>query len=265
MKRRTMTALLTGSAWTRAAWAAEAWTKDPGSWDEQDIQKLLTDSPWARKVQVAFGGGAGGAMPGGMGGGGMAADAGAEGGLSGPGGGPGGGMGGGGRRGGGMGSGMGGQARTVTYVVRWMSALPVKQAFVQARLGKEAGASEQARQYIARQETHYLVAVVGPARGAGMGGRGRPDGAGGTEEHSEKMAGHLREGTVLSRKGKPPIHPETIEMPKPGQGSYLFQFPKADAITEADKEVEFAARLGPFEIKRKFKLKDMFYQGALAL
>ncbi len=261
MNRRTMTALLAAGAFTSAAQASDAWTKDPASWDDHDIQRLLTDSPWARKVQVAFGGGGGGGGMGGggMGGGGMNADAGAEGGLSGPGGGPGGGMGGGGRRGGGgMGAGMGAQARTITYVVRWMSALPVKQAFVLARLGKEAGASEQARQYIARQETHYLVAVVGPPRG-GMG-------AGtGEDERAQQITGRLRVSTSLLRKGKPPIHPEQIELPKPGQGSYLFQFPRTEAITEADKEVEFATHIGPFEIKRKFKLKEMIYQGALAL
>lgn len=260
MNRRTMTALLAAGAFTSAAQASDAWTKDPASWDEHDVQKILTDSPWARKVQVAFGGGGG---VGGMGGGGMNADAGAEGGLSGPGGGPGGGMGGGGRRGGGgMGAGMGAQARTITYVVRWMSALPVKQACVLARLGKEAGASEQARQYIARQETHYLVAVVGPARGSAQGGGGKAEH---TDQKLEQRAALLRESTSLARKGKPPLRPESIEMPKPGQGSYLFQFPKADPIVEADKDVEFVTRIGPFEIKRKFKLKEMIYQGALAL
>jgi hypothetical protein len=36
-------------------------------------------------------------------------------------------------------------------------------------------------------------------------------------------------------------------------------------LTVADKEVAFATRIGPLEVKAKFVLKDMLYQGKLEL
>ena len=45
----------------------------------------------------------------------------------------------------------------------------------------------------------------------------------------------------------------------------FFLFPKTEAITLDDKEVEFVAKLGRIEIRRKFKLKDMMVGEKLEL
>jgi hypothetical protein len=46
----------------------------------------------------------------------------------------------------------------------------------------------------------------------------------------------------------------------------LFYFPKSEqALSLDDHEVEFATRMGPMELKHKFKLKEMTWQGKLAL
>ncbi|MEP7367630.1 MAG: hypothetical protein ABI972_30595 [Acidobacteriota bacterium] len=253
---------------------AEVWTKDPATWDEKDIAKLLSDSPWAQKVQVSPGGGGMGGPGGGMGGagGGMGGGDDPTGQLSGPGGGGGGGMGGGGggmgggggRRGGG-GMGGGGGMQPMTFTVRWMSSLPLKQAIVRSRMGKEADTSPQAKEFLERQESHYAVALIGPPRGGGAGGGAGAVPGGAQQDRMQRMTEHLKETTGLLRKGKEPIRPETVQTPQPGQNSYLFLFPRADAITLDDKEVEFATRMGPLEVKRKFKLKDMVYNGQLAL
>ena len=160
----------------------------------------------------------------------------------------------------------------MTVTIRWMSALPIKHAVLRQRMGKEAESSPQAKEFLERQETHYVVAVIMPFRGggAGFGGRqGRPDE--GTqeevnpEERRKRMADRLKEVTALKRKGKEPIRPERIEPPQQDQNSFLFLFPKKEALTVEDKEVEFVTKVGQFDISRKFKLKDMVYQGQLAL
>jgi hypothetical protein len=47
------------------AYASDPWKdKDPASWDEKDVQKILQDSPWSHKVQMGASGG--GAVPGTM-------------------------------------------------------------------------------------------------------------------------------------------------------------------------------------------------------
>ena len=44
-----------------------------------------------------------------------------------------------------------------------------------------------------------------------------------------------------------------------------FSFPKTDAITLEDKDVEFVSKVGPMEYKKKFKLTDMVVGGKLTL
>jgi hypothetical protein len=53
--------------------------------------------------------------------------------------------------------------------------------------------------------------------------------------------------------------------PRDGSGVLVFAFPRTDAITAADREVEFATRVGQFNVKRKFKLSEMMFKGELAI
>src|SRR5580704_12731476 len=86
-------------------WAADVWVAKPYTdWNDKDLAKIMTDSPWARKVSVTL-------TPGGGGGGPAAGGGGGRGSRSGPQGDsvdPGGDVGGGGGRGGGRGGGGGG-------------------------------------------------------------------------------------------------------------------------------------------------------------
>jgi hypothetical protein len=45
----------------------------------------------------------------------------------------------------------------------------------------------------------------------------------------------------------------------------LLHFPKSDPITVAEKSVEFRLALTKGELKKKFELKEMEYQGKLEL
>jgi hypothetical protein len=52
---------------------------------------------------------------------------------------------------------------------------------------------------------------------------------------------------------------------KSGITATLFlEFPKSDAITPGDGEVELSTVIDRYQIKKSFKLKDMLYKGALA-
>ncbi len=243
--------------------AEDPWNaKQPSEWTEKELSKILSDSPWARKVDVAVGG----PPMGGMGGGGRRGRGGGGGGSSMPSAeqsslGGGGGMG-----GGGMGGDMGGSmmSPTIPYVIRWVSAAPVKEAFVRARFGKEADASQQAREYLQRPEPHYVIAVIGPPRRAPQ----QREGAEGGQQRpgpSEEMKQKLKSLTLLHRKGKPDIHPEVVEVVAGAAQTMVFRFPRTDEVSLEDKEIEFATRMGPIDIKRKFKLKEMVWQGRLAL
>lgn len=150
----------------------------------------------------------------------------------------------------------GGGMPDIKALVRWESAEPLRLA----RRG------DWPTQY----EKMYVISVSGmPSMGA-RGGQGRP--GGGREgvdpdEMRQRMMSQLREFTELRRKGRDPIGPETIDA-REGSGGrlLLFAFPQgAEPISVDEKEVEFRTRMGPLDLKSKFKLKDMLYQGRLAL
>jgi len=235
---------------TSVGFTADFWTaRDFLEWNEKEVSKLLTNSPWARTVSMTMGGGGGGGRGGGGRGGGGRGGGGGGGGF---GGGGGGGGGGGTRTPGSYGGGYGGPGMQRNFIVRWMSALPVKQALVKAQYGEEAGTAEEAQEFINRTETHYVVGVSGfPSRMAQMGQRD-PD--------------RLKQESFLKRKGKENIFPEDFQMRGGEEEAEVFlMFPRTDAITLDDKDVELQLKMGQITIKRKFKLKDMVYNDKLEL
>lgn len=263
--------------------AADPWTRPPASWTDRDIERILTDSPWAKQVSITLSAGmpmgGGGGRRGGRGGAGplsggipdASVGGGSEGGMGGMGGRP------------GMGEGMGGtMAPSVTFQIRWQSAKPIKLATVRARMGAEADTSPQAREFVEREEPDYVIAVIGPPLGpppeAGArpgggeprpaAGKAGPPGAG-RELHGRDpgawMAA-LKENTWLAWKNHEKLHPSQVTTPPGGQrGVLIFHFPKDHPIELEDREVEFCMRQGALEVKRKFRLKDMVYEGKLSL
>ncbi len=238
--------------------AADFWQKKKFvEWDDKEVAKILTDSPWAKSFTVylkGFGGGGrgGGGMGGGMGGGGGRGG----GGRGGGGRGGGGGMGGadtGGDIGGGGGDMGGGVSSGTEVLVRWHTALPVKEAVARTRYGAEAGTSKEAAQSLGRQEQVYVVGIVGiPARAITL----KPD--------------DLKEHAELRVKGQPPIQPVQVQTEPQRATTVLYLvFPKvqqgARQITLADDEVEIFLQLEAGKISKKFKLKDMVYNGKLEL
>ena len=232
--------------------AEDFWVKKPYTeWSDKDANKILTNSPWAHDVVITMGGG-------------MEGRSGGTGGA---------GRGGGGGRGAGMnpgGNGMeaegigrsgaapadsaagtesGRGAAGLTLHVRWQSALPIRQALVVARLGREKLDSDQAKKFVETGMNYYVVAVVGFPQRMGI---------------SDDRLAELAKSTTLVRKDKDPITAETVQK-LPGEAGLAFLFPKTSAISVDDKEVEFMSKVGPLEVKRKFKLKEMMFGDKLEL
>lgn len=238
--------------------AADFWTTKPFTeWSDKEIAKIVSDSPWAKRVSLSMGlppggmdtPGAGGRRGGaGAVGGGVSGDASAQ--I------PGGGGGGGGLSGGDMGGGPGGGvAPSITFIVRWQTAMPVKQALMKNKYGAEAAGSEEAKKFLAQEEKNYVVVLQGlPKMLAGAAAQG--------ENGVEKF----KQGIALQRKGKQPILAEKLQIvPQEKTVDLYILFPRADAISIEDKEVEFVCKMPRSDVKQKFKLKDMMFQDKLAL
>jgi hypothetical protein len=245
--------------------AADAWKNpDYTQWSTEDVQKVLTKSPWAKETTISMGAGGypgagrGGSRRGGGGGGGM-----------GDMGGGGGGMGGGGSRGGMGGGGMDGESQqgppAQKITIRWESAMPVKEAEMKARYGDHMPAKGETGYTLDQTPTTYAVSVIG-MRIAGGGRRRQGDSTDQASERSpaDQMKDRLMSSTQLVRKGKDPIFPQDVRM-NTTTNIIVFLFPKNDAISEDDKEVEFVTTIGQTQIKQKFSLKDMHFNGKLEL
>ncbi|MEK7404928.1 MAG: hypothetical protein AAB225_07450 [Acidobacteriota bacterium] len=257
MKKLLLAILITLSLGAATLAGADFWqTKKFTEWTPKETQKILNDSPWARPIEIrmdAFGG-RGGGMGGGGGRGGRRGGGGGGmgGGMDAGGGGADEGMGGGGGRGGGGTEGPA-SVPTMTAHVRWHTALPVKQAVVRARLGNEAGTSPEAAKTLSRQETAYIVGI-GELPPQALGGK----------------PAELKANAQLRIKGQPPIQALDVKPDKGQRGVILYLFfPKgqegAHVITLEDNEVEVFLKLRNIDIKRKFKLKDMVFDGKLEI
>jgi hypothetical protein len=219
---------LSGAA-ALSAWAKDFWNeKKAAEWTEDEIQQMLNKSPWAKDASIF--------------------DSAAHKGLStaprtavas--------------RRSGGRTSTSGNAAPLPGYpatwkaIVRWESALPVREA-VKAAQSKDV-------------EENYILSIVGDIPGVGV-----PSDDDEPSERKAKMD-NLIENTRLERRDDPlelqrvKIAPKTPLSP----AGTLFYFSRVLPIVAEDKQVTFFTKVGPLEVKCKFTLHDMLYRGNLEL
>lgn len=230
--------------------AADPWShKDPAKWTEKDVQRVLSDSPWAQQASAVFS---------------LAAEdpppapppisPAAQAGLGVPNSGV--------RWDGGVGRSRGPDP-TLNVLVRWDSALPVREAL--SRAGKDVQSSSIAE----RAGKDYIISIVGlvPA--------GRYRSVGRTESQSrsddtvdgrnpEEMLEGLMAASRLIPKGKGAISPDDAKLDGDSGTLYVF-FPKTEPIAADDKEATFTTRFGALTVQKRFRLKDMTYRGKLEL
>ena len=248
------------ASWGRLfAAGSEFWNKKaPSEWSPEEVDKLLSKSPWAKEVTAQYVPGedgdrqSGGGYPGGRGGGGGGYPGGGGGGGGYPGGGGigfprGRGMGGGRGRGG---RGRGGTTSSYKGTVRWESARPILDA--QKTPLPEAFAN------------HYVISVSSIPLLTGR--RSSQDDDAESSKPSEDRMDELKQVTTLQPKGKELAQAGVVQKEISSGTILLFGFSKdAIELTAADKEVDFTTRLGRLLVKAKFDPKEMLYRGQLAL
>ncbi len=268
---------------TKDFWEAKPSTE----WSSSEVERMLSKSPWAKEVVISTAGrysnggnrrGGGGGYPGGGGigfpGGGIGFPGG--GGLGYPGGGRypnGGGYPGGGPNGGNYPN---DGPRTYHLTLRWESAQPIQDAL---RIGAEDKPNPDFAKY-------YVLSLIGdlpdPSTRPGGYDDDRPptttcNNCGNDDDRSrddqdadtraKRRLAMLRDNTKLERKDG------FIKLEKVEEGSRFgssspgtaFYFSRLDNITLEDKLISFYSKIGQAEIRAKFTLKEMMYQGKLAV
>ena len=221
---------------TVALGAAGVWeTKPFNSWSDSELKEVMANSPWVGKASLTH-------------------------------------------------ARAGGAARPIddTVIATWTSALPIRQAVVRERVGIGGAVPREMEAFLAEPQPLYVIALKVQGMSA-MAARG-------VEE--------IQKASTLNREGKAPIGAAQVEAnmldkdgklaappqaPVPGgdpgqrgggfggaananaAAMIVIGFPRDSAITMADKEVELVTRIGQYNVKRKFKLKDMAVNGVLEL
>jgi hypothetical protein len=245
-----------GTACAVVLLAAEPWkSKEYTQWTDEEISKVLSDSPWAKEKTVSpqqsmqrrgggmgrRGGGFG--YPGGGGGGGY----------------PGGG---GGYPSGGSGQGGGGASMNVT--IRWESGLPIQHAL----LRQGPGSADEAKAAADATAKDYVIAVLG-FRMPSQRSRSNDNDSDSDQDRSAQSRDNLRsqllDAAELTPKGKNSIYAEDVQFDGHGSSEIRFLFPRSTAIVTGDKEVDFVLQVRGIKVEQKFHLGDMQYQGKLSL
>ena len=223
------------------ALAQDSWAKKPfNQWNDDDLKKFMADSPWAKSQTMSTSAPGGGSMDMGAGGGG-----GGGGGDDEAGGG-----GGGGRGGGGGGAGAARRPATINLVMSWQSALPVKQANVRSKMSGPGEVPADAQSYLNTPDEFYVVLVQGlPQRVA---------------QQALADQSKVKKSYIKAGKREIPLA-KLATRPAGGNVDVVLFFAKTEPIKVEDNEVEVDAKLGMFEMKKKFRLKDMVVNGKLEL
>jgi hypothetical protein len=138
-------------------------------------------------------------------------------------------------------------AQPIQALISWRTSQPMKQALVRSQVGANGTVSAEAKALIERKELAYVVSVDGlPSRLAGS-------------------TANIRVDTTLKAGAKPPVGPaEGVAQPTGENLSLAFVFPRSP-IALADTDVEFVTKVGRYEIRHKFVLKEMVLHGQLEL
>jgi hypothetical protein len=228
-----MTVLLASLAWA----AGDVWKSKPFSqWDEKDIRKIMSDSPWSKAVQVpaawTTGGESGSELPsatqehppgGGIMGGGMTPSA--------PPAAP--------------------QVPQATFFVRWISSRTIREALLRTEVLSGKMKEEDAEKQAAQPMDVYQVMVVGqdmkPFQGV---------------DEKELAA----KTYLITKKTKQRIAATAVEFQRGPDGKAVlvaaFTFPKQAAggeptIAADEKGVEFFCSVGGANIRASFEIPKM--------
>jgi hypothetical protein len=207
--------------------------KDPEQWSQDEIDRLITNSPWAKQIKVAIGssdrrvpdrgatsGGAGRNIGIGIPG---------LGGLGIPG-----------LGGGGLGRGGAARLPETKVVVRWESAKPVLDA-LHTKLPSAFA-------------DHYVISVSGVPASL-------------DPQHEESDLDRMKQLTYLHARAGSAVQPGLLQkLPGATGATLLFGFSKnLIELSSADGEVIFSTQLGATPVKIGFELKQMLYRNELAV
>lgn len=225
------------------------WSKDSSQWSAGEVERILTNSPWARVAGATFDTPAGDEEKG------FELPPGSQSGDS---------------RGatdgkwdGGVSKNSSGTVPTLPVTVRWDSALPMIKAR-QREGGNQVGAPGLTEGDL---KNWYVITVIGLVPGVNLkhsthAANSRSDGDAPIDP--EQMLAGIKSQSHLFFRNKPSVRPDEVRLDAT-TGALRFCFPRSSPIAMDDKEVLFTTHYGRLTVRQRFRLKDMLYKSELEL
>lgn len=141
----------------------------------------------------------------------------------------------------------------VYLTTRWASALPVRQATALAQFGRERLDQPKAQELLRGEGNEYVIEVAGFPAGV-------------LTEGARKLEARLQESAYVMVKGRKALKAESASVPEHGMHLMAtIRFERYDDLADSDGVIEFGAKAGLIQYARKFRLRDMHYNGHLEL
>ncbi len=145
-------------------------------------------------------------------------------------------------------------AHTEIYLTtRWSSALPVRQALALHQYGRSGLGNAKAVELLRGNDDEYVVDVAGFPVGM------IPQGV-------RRFEAQLLDTATLHVKGRKAVKATSASVPE--HGNHLIatlRFPRMENLSDGEGLIEFAAVAGPMDIRQRFKLREMNFKGRLEL
>lgn len=155
---------------------------------------------------------------------------------------------------------------TLPVLVRWDSALPVREALVVTH-AKEASDTEHS---LSEPDKYYVLTIEGLVRGRqpiaspDQDSTDNPPNGGRTPYDVNLIRQGLMNYSRLYPNGRKALLPADVRIDEQ-TGTVHVYFPKNEPLDVKDKEVTFQTNYGSIKVTQRFKLKDMLYRGKLEL
>lgn len=141
----------------------------------------------------------------------------------------------------------------IYLTTRWASALPMRQAMALHQFGRSGLNSAKAAELLQGNPNEYVLEVAGFPTGM------VPQGV-------RRFEAELLASATLLVKGRKSLRATAASVPE--HGNHLIatlRFPRFENLSENDGLIELAAQAGPMDLHQKYKLREMNYKGRLEL
>jgi hypothetical protein len=141
----------------------------------------------------------------------------------------------------------------IFLTTRWASALPIRQAQTLQQFGRGRLETPEAADRLNTQPEDYVLEIAGfPATIV--------------RERAAKFAAELKDTARLTVLGRKPLAATASNMPEPGMHLMAtLSFPRFEHLAQHEGSIEFSATIRGMQLRQRFKLGEMVYGDRLEL